>query len=933
MSWVYNNIKSFRSIGPIKECLDYLYQAFTTGGLALGDTSETAYRGDYGKIAYDHSIETAITDPHGSIAELRGGVNVAGDTLQKLYELILSIGQLVGDFNASGGTLPTTGTGISGGIDKGDIWQITTGGTLPVGVTPINTVTIGDALVARISNPTTAADFYVIKSAVGQATSSVLGILKLYTDLLSSNTDGTVTQAVIVTAITNLTNALSGKQATLVSGTSLKTVGNNDLLGNGDIQFKTVGGVSIFGTGNIDAAGGSSSPANAVTAGIVKLYTDLTASNVDGTVTQLAIKNAIDALGSYTPGSAGLISLKQNLGLVGVNTGDRPGFAWVMDFAGVGSNVTDNAATPGMLTTFKILNNGNIVFAHRYVNGGVSGTYLSIISPSGKIIVQKLVQRTGGGFGLYLGVTQNDTIIINFGYSIGELNMLLDYVTCTTTSPLTPLQEYAETADGLYFYTQFLAAPGYVLCKVNKSTLAIVWTKRISAVSIGYAASYNVFNIAVTPTGHVIVTTVYGSAGYGGGYVFTADGIQIGWIVNDSGDRFVTPLVYAHHTDGCLGYTYNYNLNSTSFAGIIKFNGELLWGVQTTTYSSPSPRLLCDDIDGNVYFGVGSTSSTWIVDRIYKYDKDKKLLWVKTIAPAAGGTGFSMCCLPKATSTQLIFSDHYNNILINLPADGNYPDGTYGPVVITTYTGTSQLNIITTIPVSVFTVGASSGVDTAPGLTFVNTTLPTALTNATDIATTTHIRYPIDAAYLSDMVNTLPAKNPVVGGDLFWFRDIITGALNNVSFTNLVSSIFNLGGTLGATLSCNDQVVSNPVLKGVSVFQYDFGTINATSPVNVNVQSNGNWQTLVCGGNYTLTVSFTNWPSTGLGYVELMSTNMGLGSLIFADTIYWKLTDDTFTTSFATYLDDRNGQIALKTSGIDRFVIERINSINYGTLF
>jgi hypothetical protein len=63
---------------------------------------------------------------------------------------------------------------------------------------------------------------------VGQATSSLAGIAKLYNEVENSNTDGAVTQAAVKTA-------LAGKQKTLVSGTSIKTINNTPVLGSGDI--------------------------------------------------------------------------------------------------------------------------------------------------------------------------------------------------------------------------------------------------------------------------------------------------------------------------------------------------------------------------------------------------------------------------------------------------------------------------------------------------------------------------------------------------------------------------------------------------------------------------------------------------------------------------------------------------------------------------
>ena len=72
---------------------------------------------------------------------------------------------------------------------------------------------------------------------------------------------------------TTVTTSLSGKQATLVSGTNIKTVGGTSLLGTGNITlfsgayadltgaptFKTINGNSIIGSGDITISGGGSS--------------------------------------------------------------------------------------------------------------------------------------------------------------------------------------------------------------------------------------------------------------------------------------------------------------------------------------------------------------------------------------------------------------------------------------------------------------------------------------------------------------------------------------------------------------------------------------------------------------------------------------------------------------------------------------------------
>lgn len=46
--------------------------------------------------------------------------------------------------------------------------------------------------------------------------------------------------------------ALDAKQATLVSGSNIKTVNGNTVLGSGDIDFKTINGQELTGSGTID---------------------------------------------------------------------------------------------------------------------------------------------------------------------------------------------------------------------------------------------------------------------------------------------------------------------------------------------------------------------------------------------------------------------------------------------------------------------------------------------------------------------------------------------------------------------------------------------------------------------------------------------------------------------------------------------------------
>lgn len=97
------------------------------------------------------------------------------------------------------------------------------------------------------------------------------------------------------------------------------------------------------------------------------------------------------------------------------------------------------------------------------------------------------------------------------------------------------------------------------------------------------------------------------------------------------------------------------------------------------------------------------------------------------------------------------------------------------------------------------------------------------------------------------------------------------------------------------------------------------GTKSTTQTVTLDYTL-GNVHTVTCSGTPTLTLAFSSWPGAGLkGFFELVGTNMGLATWVFP-TIQWKKIDDTFTTTFSTYLTDRAGETALKTSGVDRFL-------------
>lgn len=175
-------------------------------------------------------------------------------------------------------------------------------------------------------------------SEVPDATPSVKGILKLYANLLASNTDGAVTQAAIVSALLGKADLVGGLIPSsqlpsyvddIIEGYKLGNVFYTDssyttevipatgkiyvdlTTGQSSKQYRYTGSAYIQVTNGFIASSNDITEgnlnlfftaaralaaipdANSGTKGLLKLYTDLLSSNVDGAVTQEAIVFAL----------------------------------------------------------------------------------------------------------------------------------------------------------------------------------------------------------------------------------------------------------------------------------------------------------------------------------------------------------------------------------------------------------------------------------------------------------------------------------------------------------------------------------------------------------------------------------------------------------------------------------------------------------------
>lgn len=127
----------------------------------------------------------------------------------------------------------------------------------------------------------------------------------------SNNTLSNIAQS----AITGLVAALTGKQATLVSGTNIKTVGSNSLLGSGDIPFPTPAtqvDAGVFTTGTLPD-GRLSSNVALLTATQILTNKTLTRPSINGLRLGISTKTANYTLSTTTDNTIRMDATTGNL--------------------------------------------------------------------------------------------------------------------------------------------------------------------------------------------------------------------------------------------------------------------------------------------------------------------------------------------------------------------------------------------------------------------------------------------------------------------------------------------------------------------------------------------------------------------------------------------------------------------------------------------
>jgi hypothetical protein len=145
---------------------------------------------------------------------------VTGEKIKTYVDAaVAGLGQLVGSFDASGGLLPTTGSGLAGAIMQGDYWRISVGGT----ITDLGTLEVGDALIARVNGAADPAEFFALQANLVDAVTSVSATSTDNALPRFDGTNGKIIQNSLVTVDDNGSVNIPAGQAYLVNGIDILT--------------------------------------------------------------------------------------------------------------------------------------------------------------------------------------------------------------------------------------------------------------------------------------------------------------------------------------------------------------------------------------------------------------------------------------------------------------------------------------------------------------------------------------------------------------------------------------------------------------------------------------------------------------------------------------------------------------------------------------
>lgn len=180
-----------------------------------------------GNVDNTSDLDKPISDATQSALDLKADITYVDG-------LVVGLLDDRGSYDASTNLFPSTGGSGAGGIIlKGDLWFVSVEGVL--GGIQVN---IGDSFRALIDTPgQTASNWSVLEGNLGYVPENISN----KQDSLAI--DGTGTKYATVDAVNS---GLNSKQETLVSGTNIKTINGNSLVGSGDLSIQTINTVKTI---------------------------------------------------------------------------------------------------------------------------------------------------------------------------------------------------------------------------------------------------------------------------------------------------------------------------------------------------------------------------------------------------------------------------------------------------------------------------------------------------------------------------------------------------------------------------------------------------------------------------------------------------------------------------------------------------------------
>jgi hypothetical protein len=232
----------FRDVdaNELKNAVNSKQDAASGKGLSTNDYTNI----DKGKVdSLPSNVSQDILDVQNNL-DTETTARIAGDAATlasaNTYSdgLVLNLWDDRGNFDASVNAYPSSGgSGTAGAIKKGDIWTISVAGTLPTS----QVVEIGDTVRAKQDTPgNTQANWAIQQNNIGYVPENAAN--------KATSMSGNTTSNVVYLAAKAIHDWAVGLfQPLLFSGTNIKTINGLSILGSGNIEVAASGGSSSSG--------------------------------------------------------------------------------------------------------------------------------------------------------------------------------------------------------------------------------------------------------------------------------------------------------------------------------------------------------------------------------------------------------------------------------------------------------------------------------------------------------------------------------------------------------------------------------------------------------------------------------------------------------------------------------------------------------------